>query len=576
MAKDNLENGNGYVYHGDLDKNLIDTSNDFEIIDNEVINNIDAYDEQIRQQNTKMKNTYSMPRFNPDEVPQTKFARKAKLSSVRQTIKNFFGISRYSGYDRNVDVNLEKRKDVPIHHSLGRQLALKGHNVLEIDCAGSTFDAWRNEHKGLKGKHNKLDDRFVQKYGFDAKSGKRSTGTVLKKEKELTNGKKIQRFTVPGPKILELLDLGRTMSTITDHVYNISTEYIKDITESKDWRDNRTPISLNLQGHSRGAVGEALGVKKTMEWIQKNYPKTADFKDYSQFIKVNAIQMDPVAGGDSYRDKWNKIDYRDKNGKKIPGLNTTTIYTIHSEHGTGFAPSEVRGQDRIILVADKHGVGLDTVDTSQKNVEGDNALHKAAMFDSKTGEAYRGSGISELPRGVFFRDENGVLVRMRSYSEAVKITNEVLKNASGQKDRKKIVLKSVKNWFIDNAYIDETMTDEEKTAEAERVRNVHNAESPYSVLFDEHTSDSGEMDKVKKALRKVEGLRNEDPDNKLALISAYSGAIEELKKYMSVKNPSSEKGIKRMNAVADFLSLYRIESDILDKSMDNDNSGDDF
>ena len=45
---------------------------------------------------------------------------------------------------------------------------------------------------------------------------------------------------------------------------------------------------------------------------------------------------------------------------------------------------------------------------------------------------------------------------------------------------------------------------------------------------------------------------------------------------MSNKNPSSEKGIKRMNAVADFLSLYRIESDILDKSMDKDNSGDDF
>ena len=72
-------------------------------------------------------------------------------------------------------------------------------------------------------------------------------------------------------------------------------------------------------------------------------------------------------------------------------------------------------------------------------------------------------------------------------------------------------------------------------------------------------------------------LATAHPENLLALSSAYMEAIEECKKYMVTNDPSSEKGMTRLGAVSDFLSLYRIESDLLDKRLPKfDDDKDDF
>ena len=72
------------------------------------------------------------------------------------------------------------------------------------------------------------------------------------------------------------------------------------------------------------------------------------------------------------------------------------------------------------------------------------------MFDSKTGVAYRGDGLNELPGGLFFKDENGALIRMRSYAEAVKVLNTVLGTSAFQHRRHSVMRQAIKNWFIDN------------------------------------------------------------------------------------------------------------------------------
>ena len=55
-------------------------------------------------------------------------------------------------------------------------------------------------------------------------------------------------------------------------------------------------------------------------------------------------------------------------------------------------------------------------------------MHRAGYTNAKTGEVYRGSGLSELPEGVYIMDETRTLIRLNSKEKALNMLKEVYKD----------------------------------------------------------------------------------------------------------------------------------------------------
>ena len=506
------------------------------------------------------KDKYSMPRMDLEQDHRSKFQKSFGLSSIRDAVVNLFGRTRYTGFDSKVDMTKE-RQEVDIHYDYGMRLADNGEHVVEIDCAGSEFKQFRNEYKGFHGKaKEKNPSRIKRVYGEAYKDDLRDAEGMYKKTMVSKVGEFFHRYMIPGP---GAMDAGSdfTMDNIAEHVYNLGFNYAASILRSKEWIENPTRININLRGHSRGGVGETLGIQKIMENLERNFGAGTPFPvDYKKFVKINIIELDPVPGIDSVQDKYHKADLRSPDGSPNPLLNTTSVYSVHTEHNVFFKPMNVRGQSRIIMMADKHGVGLDSIDVSQREVEGDKKYHDIPFFDSKTGEAYRGDGLNELPKGLFFRDENGAIVRMRTFAEAVKVFDKVIAGSHMQHRRHAVLRTVMKNWFIDNEYVDETMTEKEIQKMWADMNDYTNPNCAYKTLFpDEEEKDSKEMKAVKSALSGVYLMKPDDPEEER--ISCYQAAIAACKEYMEKKNPSTEQGKKRLYAVSEYLTMMRIELD---------------
>ena len=199
------------------------------------------------------------------------------------------------------------------------------------------------------------------------------------------------------------------------------------------------------------------------------------------------------------------------------------------------------------MIDSEHQSSLDTYNSS---------------INSKTGQAYRDTGYSEMPKGIFFRDENGAAVRMRSYGEAIRVMSKVNKGAKHQGRRHRVVERAIKEWFIDNDYVDETMSDRELMNMRKWVGERSDPNSPSSIIFDKDVKDSKEMEKLKSVLNNVEVNRlmtqSNFPDD-ASLVDVYQKGIEACKAYMESKNPRTDEGRRRLGAVSDYLSYYRAE-----------------
>ncbi len=506
------------------------------------------------------KDSYTMPQMDPDSVNLNEHQIQFKLLSVRGAITDIIGKERYSGFDSAVSLENKEAKQVKIHHALGTKLANQGQEVIEIDCAGSTFKQFRKDHKGFKGKgKQRKGKRFEDAYGTDYMTGEFSQKGILLKSKVLENDKEIPRYNIQGPGLFNATTTDFDIKGIGGYVFDLTSRYIKKFTDSKEWQQNPTVININIQGHSRGGVGETVGIKRLYDWIEKTFPDSSPEKaEFKKYIKVNMIQHDPVAGYDA-ADKYHTHDLRGKDGKPIEGLNTTTIYSMHTEHEKFFTPANIRGQKRIILMADKHGVGLDAIDTSQKMVDGDKKFHRPVLFDSKTGEAYRGSGLNELPKGVFIRDENGAIVRMRSYAEAERVFSRVIKNTKSQKDRHKVILESVKQWFIDNDYVDETMTQNEACMMGLAIRDRSNPSSAMSVIHNAAFKNDMQLQAVIAMIDEAETKEHLGNNDYNTLLHDLEPVNDAIKQYMEETKLNSEIARKKVSALSEILSLYRAE-----------------
>ncbi|MPN37815.1 hypothetical protein SDC9_185336 [bioreactor metagenome] len=104
----------------------------------------------------------------------------------------------------------------------------------------------------------------------------------------------------------------------------------------------------------------------------------------------------------------------------------------------------------MILTPFKHGVGLGDIDDSkikEKDGEREQQQHRPGYTDAKTGSVYRGSGINELPEGVYIVDEQNTLIRFETYEDAEKVVKAVLKGTWFQGTRHETIPSMAKIWF---------------------------------------------------------------------------------------------------------------------------------
>jgi hypothetical protein len=196
------------------------------------------------------------------------------------------------------------------------------------------------------------------------------------------------------------------------------------------WNDI-PPLNVAVRGHSRGAVSSFEGVQLIREWITRTYG--AGLLDR---VRFNVIQYDPVPGAGSYGDHA-VADY----ARLGAGVTGTVVYSLRADTSLGFTPQLVKGAGRVILTPARHGVGLDQIDTAEET------HMKSLSMKDQQGNEYRGSGISDLPDGMYILDEKNVLHPLPDAAIALTTLENVLKGASGQGGRTEVLEKAIKAYF---------------------------------------------------------------------------------------------------------------------------------
>lgn len=72
---------------------------------------------------------------------------------------------------------------------------------------------------------------------------------------------------------------------------------------------------------------------------------------------------------------------------------------------------------------------------------------RLAYTNAENQEVYRGSGLNDLPPGVYIVDETNTLVRFNTYEEFEGVLSDVTKGRSSQSWRRDRISDAVKYWF---------------------------------------------------------------------------------------------------------------------------------
>lgn len=424
---------------------------------------------EVDKNKIRRRDKYVLPQLTQEELEfhgknEVQDSIKSEMSQ-RDAMKNVFGNDVYNDIDAMYKGSAEERT-VNIHHSIGNAQLDKGEHVLEFDFAGTGFAQPRREHKGFHGKivyEKKANEKL--KKGLDAQYGKRVTkvGDMDLSEHHLRekiterNGNTKKRYSFPGPvadapEKLRLPDMGSyTISKNTELAKKIATDYLTELMEK--WKqdptapENNKPVHINITGHSRGGVAASETVAEISDWLsqQKGY------EDFAKNVDFQLLLRDPVPGSDVQDERRRHPDL-----SRIPNLNATTIYTTATQKdifGKTFRPQKTRGQERIIIGTTPHSVGLEGADKSQMSYKDDGIAHQWGYFNAEDKQYYRGSGVSEMPEGVYLSDEKRNLIRVTRYSQVDKVMNLVNQHSQFVNDndsRQKDLRNVVKNWFVDN------------------------------------------------------------------------------------------------------------------------------
>lgn len=435
---------------------------------------------------------------------------QGKLKGIKKAILK-------SGIDQSIldsyNKALEFKKDggeSKLHHSKGSRLLNEGHNVLEFNLAGTGFyGGFRRESQGVKGRADKKifggkrDDATVEKI-YERVYGEEHTdvkGIRCKERVNQVNGCTKRKYTIPG--IDGAFNSGDfAIDKVRVYIKDLGAQFLTGIFD--EWKERNIPmdeikdVHINLQGHSRGAVGATLGAMTLRGWIAENYPQ------FLSKVKFDLIAHEPVPGMDAdslYRkevdvkrrlggDTTDEVIALQKSGNKMLPLgdsaNTTVFYSLTSKEGLlkqqFFDPMMLKGANRIILTNTGHHSTLKNVDTSQYKdkkgqvVDSEEKAHNMALTDAATKEVYRGSGVGDLPGGVYFMDEGGTLLKINTKEDYEKIMAKVGVKM-GERERNKRI-NAVVNDFYD-----------EQEWNKNKIPSVFNFNSAISDLYDKSTKD---------------------------------------------------------------------------------------
>ncbi len=602
-----------------LSDSTAEKKRDIRMLDREFRHRDEAVQEATRREGTYHL-TREMDFSDLNQLDRRNKFQKKHFNSIREAIRDKIDRYTYRKYDRAVttgNLNSDRRK-LKLHHDLGQKFVDEGKNVLEIDVAGSSFDRFRKEYAGFHGKngrdsggyareradrladfagiskHNRLKrymlgkklakqekaavtDHMKQVYGeeFQDALDKKTKFKYRKLTKQSSTTKReMTRYSLSGPVagfwfLKGAFDAGDyKIENLKSYVITMAQDYIYNhLVNGK--LDHE--LVINLQGHSRGGVAVGVATHVLQEWL--NTPECAAFKDQ---IKINLIQRDPVPGPDSRHEKdHGKMDLRvpaQGGGYTTdPHINVTSMVSMHTEHKVAFRPQNVRGQQRIVVMHEKHSVGMDQVDGTQKDAAGVTKWNEMVGIDAATMEAYRGTGYSELGNGVWLMDEDNVLVRVRSYGEAMEVLRKVDSKTITQGDRHQVVADMIKNWFIDNDFVDDQVTADDYKKDLKRKTELEDE----IAKPDKMVKESEEMKRVRTAtsmFRQVMDLKCNTADEFAAFIKtknmAIDEAIEACKNYMEKRTPLTDKLVdEHLEKISKLLSIYRQEKAYLE-SMD--------
>lgn len=320
-----------------------------------------------------------------------------------------------------------------------------------------------------------------------------------------------------------------------------------DEADMADFAQKIHPVTIIMKGHSRGGVAMSHGAMMIKYWLSENYPQ------FESFVKFETTHYDPVAGTGSDSGLNSEVNISDatdemtkeelkKNKMKALGdsAESTVVYSLHTQYNHNFSPQTVKGAKRIILTADDHYVGLETVDATQRD------LHRGAYTDAKTGEVYRGSGINSLEEGLYIADEKNALVKVTDKATAKHLLEKILKGAKGQEKRHNRINDVIDAYFEKTTHnISEIIADEVKDSDSKEMKSVKQTVAECSALIN--------ISLLKGETAKTLGKRLE------TIARGYSKAIEACNNYIEKKNPWTDEGKRRKKAVEDTLATLSRE-----------------
>ena len=482
-----------------------------------------------------------------------KASTAVKMSMGADVYDEIYEMSRGSASDRKVK----------LYHSLGTKYQKQGHDVLEFEFAGTSGKDVIRQHKGRGG------DLDLSKYS--AETIKTTFGTKVQKKgkpneffdftwkKDRTiqtpdgkNAEKI-RYTFGGPNYINIGEY--SVQNSRDNAAALAEEFLER--KFNEWRNGTDPkpIHISLSGHSRGAVTAGQAAIKIHEWIMDYIKKHPGSENFKNFVNYDLILRDPVPGFGTNR------TIGDCDLRKIPNVNCTVICSLGIQAPDDICPLQhIRGSKKVILNMEDHLMDIDQTDNTQMGVTGNTKEgHMVSYFDSETGEMHRGSGLSELPDGVYVADEKYRLIRVTSYSQVKELYDSAFDHTKSQKIRTRRIHKMVRDWFCEND-LQMSFTDEE-ARKAEEAKN----EGIKDRILGMNVKD---LRSVQEDIKMVDHLKSQPNVPKEAVIEANKLLIQTCRKYMK-DTTMPPKGISAEKAglVGDLMSFAMRENNQLSKEL---------
>lgn len=347
-----------------------------------------------------------------------------------------------------------------------------------------------------------------------------------------------------------------------------------DMKEAEACKQKMKRSHVLLRGHSRGAVASSLGAMKVKYWLETEFP------EFAKWVDIEVIQMDPVPGFLSDHGFNAKLDYRETNEKKIESYKrekmmplgdegkTTVMYSMLTQYKWAFTPQKVKGANRIILMMESHSL------QQYQTEEVDGKRHQRALMDISTGEKYRGTGINELPDGVYIVDEKNQLIRMTDYKSTCLIMDKIIQSKKnpdkldykGQEGRFDLIKDVVKDWFEKNSNNQKKTEEQQVNQQVEEKKEYFDAEFLSSagefakkVNFD--VAASRYHDRIADIQKEIE-----ECDEAISLAKKKAEEIEErlMEAKINVEKASEKDRPWLLDELNDILVVYESVTEVVD------------